>query len=87
MTKNIAELMVDVRAGAAVERVYGLSGDSLNGFTDAICKQEQIRWIHVRSRVASCFPPWQLLHFLRPTGKCLVRLRVFWQSPRYCRLL
>jgi hypothetical protein len=50
MTKNIAELMVDVLAGAAVERVYGLSGDSLNGFTDAICKQEQIRWIHVRHK-------------------------------------
>jgi thiamine pyrophosphate-dependent acetolactate synthase large subunit-like protein len=31
MTKNIAELMVEVLAGAAVERVYGLSGDSLNG--------------------------------------------------------
>jgi pyruvate dehydrogenase (quinone) len=55
MTKNIAELMVEVLAGAAVERVYGLSGDSLNGFTDAIRRQEQIRWIHVRHEETAAF--------------------------------
>ena len=35
MAKRVAELMVEVLSGAGVKRVYGVSGDSLNGFTDA----------------------------------------------------
>ena len=69
VTKNIAELMVDVLAGAAVERVYGLSGDSLNGFTDAIRKQEQIRWIHVRHEETAAFAAGAEAHL---TGKLSV---------------
>jgi pyruvate dehydrogenase (quinone) len=69
MTKNIAELMVEVLAGAAVERVYGLSGDSLNGFTDAIRRQEQIRWIHVRHEETASFAAGAEAHL---TGKLSV---------------
>ena len=29
-------------------RIYGVSGDSLNGITDSIRKGKQIQWIHVR---------------------------------------
>ncbi len=32
--KKVAELMVDVLAKAGVQRIYGVSGDSLNGITD-----------------------------------------------------
>jgi pyruvate dehydrogenase (quinone) len=53
--KNIAELLVDTLAGSAVERVYGLAGDSLNGITDAIRKHEQIRWIPVRHEETAAF--------------------------------
>src|SRR5271169_6795956 len=69
MTKNIAELMVEVLAGAGVERVYGLSGDSLNGFTDAIRRQEQIRWIHVRHEEGAAFAAGAEAHL---TGKLAV---------------
>lgn len=48
MAKKVAELMVDVLLEAGVKRVYGVSGDSLNGFTDAIRSQEQLQWIHLR---------------------------------------
>ena len=48
MAKRVAELMVEVLSGAGVKRVYGVSGDSLNGFTDAIRSQKQLQWIHVR---------------------------------------
>ena len=40
MAKNIAQLMVDTLVQAGVERVYGLPGDSLNGFTDSIRTQK-----------------------------------------------
>ena len=37
MTKhNVAELLVDVLAEAGVRRMYGVSGDSLNGVTDIL---------------------------------------------------
>src|SRR6185312_6217340 len=40
---------------AGVERVYGLPGDSLNGFTDSIRKQKKLQWIHVRHEETAAF--------------------------------
>jgi len=34
--KNVADLLVEVLAEAGVRRIYGVSGDSLNGITDSI---------------------------------------------------
>jgi pyruvate dehydrogenase (quinone) len=42
MAKKVAELMVDVLLEAGVKRVYGVSGDSLNGFTDAIRLRDKL---------------------------------------------
>jgi pyruvate dehydrogenase (quinone) len=53
--KNIADLLIDTLAGAAVERVYGLAGDSLNGITDAIRRHQKIRWIPVRHEETAAF--------------------------------
>jgi pyruvate dehydrogenase (quinone) len=53
--KNVADLLVDTLAGAGVERIYGVSGDSLNGITDSIRKQEHMRWIHVRHEETAAF--------------------------------
>ena len=53
--KNVAELIVEILAGAGVERIYGLCGDSLNGITDAIRRQKKIRWIHVRHEETAAF--------------------------------
>ncbi len=39
---NVAETIVEIIEDAGVERVYGLPGDSLNGFTDAI--RRTTRW-------------------------------------------
>ena len=55
MAKRVAELMVEVLSGAGVKRVYGVSGDSLNGFTDAIRSQKQLLWIHVRHEEVAAF--------------------------------
>jgi pyruvate dehydrogenase (quinone) len=53
--KSISDLLVDTLAVAAVERIYGLAGDSLNGITDAIRRQKQIRWIPVRHEETAAF--------------------------------
>src|SRR6202040_616845 len=38
-----------------VPRIYGVSGDSLNGITDSIRRQDQIRWVHVRHEETAAF--------------------------------
>src|ERR1700756_5469701 len=53
--KNTAELLVDVLAEAGVERIYGVSGDSLNGITEAIRAGKRLQWIHVRHEETAAF--------------------------------
>jgi len=55
MAKTIAELMVEGLKNAGVTRVYGLPGDSLNGFTDALRKDGTIEWVHVRNEEVAAF--------------------------------
>jgi len=53
--KRVADLLVDVLAEAGVQRIYGVSGDSLNGITEAIRARKQLEWIHVRHEEAAAF--------------------------------
>jgi pyruvate dehydrogenase (quinone) len=53
--KKTADLLVQTLAALGVERIYGVSGDSLNGITDSIRRQEQIRWVHVRHEETAAF--------------------------------
>jgi pyruvate dehydrogenase (quinone) len=53
--KTVADVLVDTLAGAGVARMYGVSGDSLNGITDAIRRHEHLRWVHVRHEEAAAF--------------------------------
>ena len=53
--KKVADLLVDVLAETGVQRIYGVSGDSLNGITESIRAREQIQWIHVRHEETAAF--------------------------------
>lgn len=53
--KNVAQQVVDQLAGAGVERLYAITGDSLNALTDAITKDGRIKFIHVRNEEAAAF--------------------------------
>ncbi len=55
MAGTVADRMVETLAAAGVERIYGLVGDSLNGFTDSLRKQSKIRWLHVRHEEVAAF--------------------------------
>jgi pyruvate dehydrogenase (quinone) len=48
---KVADVMVDVLAKAGAKRCYGVPGDTLNYFTDAI-RRSEIRWVHVRHEEA-----------------------------------
>ncbi|WP_054951755.1 ubiquinone-dependent pyruvate dehydrogenase [Flaviflexus massiliensis] len=51
---TIAENMVETLGASGVKRVYGVVGDSLNGFTDAI-RDSDIEWVHVRHEEVAAF--------------------------------
>jgi pyruvate dehydrogenase (quinone) len=48
MSLTVAELLVETLADIGVTQVFGIVGDALNAFTDAIRRQERIEWIGVR---------------------------------------
>jgi pyruvate dehydrogenase (quinone) len=53
---TIADTIVEIIQDAGVQRVYGLPGDSLNGFTDAIRRTKgDVEWAHVRHEEAAAF--------------------------------
>src|SRR5438876_7968062 len=53
--KRVADLLIETLVQAGVERIYGVSGDSLNGITDSIRRQKQIQWAHVRHEESATF--------------------------------
>src|SRR5271155_4631104 len=55
MAKTTADLMAETLRQAGVKRVYGVVGDSLNGFTDALRRRGDIDWIHVRHEESAAF--------------------------------
>jgi pyruvate dehydrogenase (quinone) len=55
MAKTIADLIVESLKNAGVKRVYGLPGDSLNGFTDSLRRDGTIEWVHVRNEEVAAF--------------------------------
>jgi len=52
---TVADTIVQILEDAGVRRVYGLPGDSLNGFTDALRRAGNITWEHVRHEEAAAF--------------------------------
>lgn len=52
---NVADNIVATLEASGVQRVYGLPGDSLNGFTDALRESKVIDWVHVRHEEAAAF--------------------------------
>jgi len=55
MAQTVADQMVEVLAAAGVQRVYGVVGDSLNGFTDAMRRRGGMQWLHVRHEEVAAF--------------------------------
>ena len=61
--------MADMLLEAGVERIYGVVGDSLNAFTDALRRLEKIQWVHVRHEEGAAFAAGAEAHL---TGKLAV---------------
>jgi hypothetical protein len=55
MTFTISDLIVDTLKKSGVRRVYGLPGDSLNGFIEALRGNGRLAWEHVRHEETAAF--------------------------------
>ncbi|HEY2676653.1 MAG TPA: ubiquinone-dependent pyruvate dehydrogenase [Steroidobacteraceae bacterium] len=67
--KTTADLMAELLIQAGVERIYGVVGDSLNAFTDALRRLKKIQWVHVRHEEGAAFAAGAEAHL---TGKLAV---------------
>ena len=52
---TVADQFAEILAEAAVKRIYGIVGDSLNGLTDSLRRQGKIEWVHVRHEEVAAF--------------------------------
>ncbi|WP_089807256.1 thiamine pyrophosphate-dependent enzyme [Chitinophaga sp. YR627] len=55
MARNVAEQLVALLVKAGIKRIYSVTGDSLNEFNNAVRKDGNIQWIHVRHEEAGAF--------------------------------
>jgi pyruvate dehydrogenase (quinone) len=55
MARTVADVMVATLKASGVRRVYGIPGDSVNGFMDALRRDGEITWEHVRHEEAAGF--------------------------------
>lgn len=47
-TTKVAEQLVETLVNAGVKRIYAITGDSLNEVNNAVRKNGNLQWIHVR---------------------------------------
>jgi pyruvate dehydrogenase (quinone) len=52
---TLADIVIATLKASGVRRIYGLPGDSLNGLTDALHRERDITWQHVRHEEAAAF--------------------------------
>src|SRR5215216_3887856 len=67
---TVADLMAETLTVAGVKRIYGVVGDSLNGFTDSLRKQKKIDWIHMRHEEAAAFAAGAEAHLTGELAVC-----------------
>ena len=70
MSETAADYMAQTLARAGVKRVYGVVGDSLNGFTDALRRLKSIEWVHMRHEEGAAFAAGAEAHLTGELAVC-----------------
>ncbi|MGW4773035.1 thiamine pyrophosphate-dependent enzyme [Nocardia sp. NPDC004278] len=55
LRRTVADDLLEVLVRAGVHRIYGLVGDSLNAFSDAVRRDGRVEWVHVHNEEAAAF--------------------------------
>lgn len=53
--RTLARFLAETLQSAGVERIWGVTGDSLNGVTDTLREMQTIEWMHVRHEEVAAF--------------------------------
>jgi pyruvate dehydrogenase (quinone) len=70
MSRTVADQFVATLAAAGVKRIYGVVGDSLNGITDALRRQGEIEWVHIRNEEVGAFASGAEAHLTGSLAVC-----------------
>jgi pyruvate dehydrogenase (quinone) len=70
MSKKVADQIAQTLVVAGVKRIYGVVGDSLNGITDSLRRQEKIEWVHMRHEEAGAFAAGAEAHLTGTLAVC-----------------
>ncbi|WP_277963465.1 ubiquinone-dependent pyruvate dehydrogenase [Pseudomonas sp. RIT-To-2] len=65
-----ADFMVNTLKQAGVQRVYGVVGDSLNGFTDSMRRLGGLDWVHMRNEESGAFAAGAEAHLTGELAVC-----------------
>ncbi len=55
MSKKVADQLVETLVAAGIRRIYAVTGDSLNEINDAVRRNGNIQWVHVRHEEAGAY--------------------------------
>ena len=55
MSKSVCETLLNILAQAGVKQIFGMTGDALNPFLDAIRRDGRFEWIGIRHEEAGAF--------------------------------
>jgi pyruvate dehydrogenase (quinone) len=70
MSETGADFIAATLRQAGVRRIYGVVGDSLNGFTDSLRRLGEIDWIHMRHEEAAAFAAGAEAHLTGQLAVC-----------------
>jgi len=55
MSKNVSDQLVETLVDAGIQRIYAVTGDSLNHLNEAVHRNGKITWIHVRHEETAAY--------------------------------
>ena len=55
MAKKVSDQLVETLVDAGIKHIYAVTGDSLNHVNDAVRRNGQIKWVHVRHEEAGAY--------------------------------
>ncbi|WP_110655341.1 thiamine pyrophosphate-dependent enzyme [Salinicola halimionae] len=67
--QNVAEIIVETLSNAGAKRCYGVVGDTINHFTDAI-RRSELEWVHVRHEEVGGFAAGGEAYMTRELALC-----------------
>src|SRR5579863_4601172 len=70
MATSGADYMAAALLQAGVKRIYGVVGDSLNGFTDSLRRDGSIEWVHMRHEESAAFAAGAEAHLTGQLAVC-----------------